>query len=537
MAKAYCVENDLELATSQEYVFFDKGQSAYEGRHLGDEGQLRRFLNLVEDGTIEKGSFLIVESLDRLSRQSVRVALPRFMDLLNKGINIVTLADRQTYSASSSNLDMELIFSMMIMVRAHEESKTKGMRVSQAWANKKSLARIEKKPLSRHCPHWIELKDGEYKLIPERVEVVKTIFELTIKGSGQAVVARTLNQRQIPVFGGLARNKSGAWGTSSVNKLIGNRALLGEYQPTLRVDGVRKPDGDPVFDFFPPALSEEVFYQAQAARAERRISGASKQSQTFNVWQGIARCYTCGDAMHLINKGRAPKGYTYLQCHSAKKGVCVNRMIRVERSERVFKEVLAKVGSLSLVNGTSNDIRDKLAVMDGRVLDLASTFKEASKSYKSFPSHEAGRVLQEIELELDSLKLQQETLKQQLASDNVISKEDFFNKLDLVTVDGRHSANSLLKRYGIFCFFECKNPVSAQFTVSSSNVLPYEAKNYFQDVLFWISYIGEELVFQAASEEIWAKQVLQGELTDYEAKYELDEGISAHWFGGRLRRK
>ncbi|MDB5778537.1 MAG: hypothetical protein JWP93_902, partial [Polaromonas sp.] len=45
----------------------------------------------MEDGTIKAGSVLIVESLDRLSREEVPTALIRFMQLLSKGIEIVTL--------------------------------------------------------------------------------------------------------------------------------------------------------------------------------------------------------------------------------------------------------------------------------------------------------------------------------------------------------------------------------------------------------------------------------------------------------------
>ncbi|WP_350613570.1 hypothetical protein [Pseudomonas sp. HY7a-MNA-CIBAN-0227] len=83
-AKKFCDENDLELADPREYLFFDAGRSACKGKHLDDTGELARFLSFVEDGTIPPGSYLVVESLDRLSREKVRDALPRFLDLLAK---------------------------------------------------------------------------------------------------------------------------------------------------------------------------------------------------------------------------------------------------------------------------------------------------------------------------------------------------------------------------------------------------------------------------------------------------------------------
>jgi len=73
----YCKEHGLRLATEAEYSFFDEGRSAYTGDHVSEKGQLARFLRMVEEGKIERDSYLLVESLDRLSRELVRIA-PRW---------------------------------------------------------------------------------------------------------------------------------------------------------------------------------------------------------------------------------------------------------------------------------------------------------------------------------------------------------------------------------------------------------------------------------------------------------------------------
>lgn len=81
-AEQYCEQHGLVLVDTMEYLFFDSGRSAYKAKHLDDSGELARFLAYVEDGTVSAGSVLIVESLDRLSRESVQTkALPRFLDL------------------------------------------------------------------------------------------------------------------------------------------------------------------------------------------------------------------------------------------------------------------------------------------------------------------------------------------------------------------------------------------------------------------------------------------------------------------------
>ena len=72
----------------------DLGVSAYRGTNRA-VGALRSFLDLVENGQVERGSYLIVESLDRLSREAVLDAAARLLDLIRAGIVVVTLAAGQ----------------------------------------------------------------------------------------------------------------------------------------------------------------------------------------------------------------------------------------------------------------------------------------------------------------------------------------------------------------------------------------------------------------------------------------------------------
>ncbi|MDH4656024.1 recombinase family protein [Pseudomonas sp. BN606] len=538
-AEAYCKENGLELAAAKEYKFFDAGRSAYKGKHVDDTGELKRFLGYVEDGTIKPGSYLLVESLDRLSREKVRDALPRFLDLLAKGINIYTSADRRLYTKDFNDID--LIVSIVSMSRAHEESSVKGMRVSKAWRQKRDLARTEKKPLGAACPYWLELKDGVYQPIKTRVEVIERIFREAIEGRGQVITAKRLNADGVPVFGSTTgkngskpRNQSGTWGTSSVAKILDNRAVLGEYQPMHFLDGVRQNDGEAVEGFYPRVIDEEVFLRAQAARAQRKRYSVTKQATEFNIWQGLAKCRLCGDALHLINKGKPPKGYKYLWCHSAKKGSCTGGMIRAEYAETVFKEVLAKVDAMSLVHGRSAEIHRSLEAAEGQLAIVASRLEQAIDAHTEFPSKPSAQLLQALELEHEQHTSKRDELRQQLASSRVISKDDFFQRLDLVSYEGRAAANSLLKRLGILVQFQRYNPNS--FTCWVLDTTYESAANDFDGQLFGIKYLDGAVEVQAMDDDIWARQVEQGELDPDRAEREQEEGISWHWFSEQLGR-
>src|SRR4051794_16663450 len=64
----WCKRHDVQLDTSRTYL--DRGRSAYHGRHRQKGGALAAFLAEVEAGHISRGSILILENLDRLSREN-----------------------------------------------------------------------------------------------------------------------------------------------------------------------------------------------------------------------------------------------------------------------------------------------------------------------------------------------------------------------------------------------------------------------------------------------------------------------------------
>jgi DNA invertase Pin-like site-specific DNA recombinase len=512
MAVEYCEKHGLELATAKEYTFFDAGKSAQKAEHLAEGGQLKRFLECVKDGSIAKGSYLLVENLDRLSRQAVDVALMALLALLQSEIIVVTLSDGYMYKKGATAMD--LMLSIMHMGRAYSESDIKSIRLGKAWDQKKKLARTQLKPLGKACPYWLELinkdeKDERYQPIPARLKIVKLIFKLSIGGHGQGTIARMLNEQKFPVFGTVngehARNKSGAWGNSSVNKILNNRALLGEYQPTKITGRIRGNDGEVVEGFFPAVIDEATFYQAQAVRTERRVSKTGNQSKRFNVCQGVLKCLLCGDAMHLVNKGRPPKGFTYVQCHSTRKGVCTNGYIRIERAELVIREVLSKVDSLSLVQASEGATVKELTTVNGKLETITQRLVDMGEIFSISPSGTVAKLLQNAENEKATLVIEQQRLKETLAVNQITSKDDFFEKLDLITFEGRHAANSLLKRLNVIVSAGCLEPKQQIYQIAVDGI---------GGEIFGINHTGDEYPITIPLQEVTlARMKIQGEKT------------------------
>ena len=89
-AKAYAETHGLEL--DNELTFLDIGVSAYRGANV-ETGRLGEFLSAVKEGLIERDSFLLIENLDRLSRNKPRKAIRLLEEICEAGITVVTTAD------------------------------------------------------------------------------------------------------------------------------------------------------------------------------------------------------------------------------------------------------------------------------------------------------------------------------------------------------------------------------------------------------------------------------------------------------------
>jgi DNA invertase Pin-like site-specific DNA recombinase len=296
-ARNWCEKHGLILDDSLR----DLGVSAYRGTNQ-TVGALRKFLDLVERGRVERGSYLIVESLDRLSRETVLDAAARLLDLIRAGVTVVTLTDEQVYSEERLRADWTpLVMSITIMARAHEESRVKGARVGAAWKRKRDAARQERRPLTHRCPAWFRLIDGQFEVIPERAELVRRIYQMAIEGYGQRAIVQTLNAEGVPAF----RTARG-WQTSTLRRFLTSRTVVGEYQPhtgTHRA-GTWRPEGDPIEGFYPSIIDEDTYWHAQRALDGRRTWDNSRGRRGASWAWGRSPSYGTRQ-VHTVWRGHA----------------------------------------------------------------------------------------------------------------------------------------------------------------------------------------------------------------------------------------
>lgn len=321
-AVQYASKNNLEL--QDDITYQDLGVSAFHGTNV-HEGALGAFIEAIKSGHIESGSYLLVESLDRLSRQDVLSAFTQFSEIIKQGITIVTLQDGNQYSIEKGELGFsELITSIVIMQRAHEESLTKSKRLSAAWESKRKLAGDGLRKLTSRCPAWLQLSEDKtyFIVLEERAEIIRRIFKMTIDGIGKSAIARHLNKEGVTTFG-----RSKGWYSSYIQKILDSEAVIGVYQPhTKKPDAitgkiVRRPEGEPIEDYFPKIIEPRMFYKARQVRTSRTIPSGNTSKQFSNLFTGLVKCSQCGASMVFENKGRGPKGGSYLVCSNARRKV------------------------------------------------------------------------------------------------------------------------------------------------------------------------------------------------------------------------
>ncbi|MGF1871867.1 recombinase family protein [Photobacterium indicum] len=325
LTQEYCDKHNLEL---QPVNYKDLGVSAFHSSNAHEDAGLGQFLSALEQNLIPRGSYLLVESLDRLSRAAVQMALKQLLDILGRGITVVSLIDNTKYDNNSTA--MELIVSLTVMERAYNESKTKSERIKAVWQNKRNNPHTTIK--TKTCPFWLELQPNKKKFnIKEKeAEIVRQVFQLCINGYGVNKLMHWLNEQNFPSSFGKR------WGLSSVSYLLNSRAVIGQYEPHT-YDGKKRISTNTYIDnYYPHIIDDETYYLSQSRRNERkRPEAAGRKGDFSNIFNQLAKCKLCGSSMHYLSKGENNK---YLRCRESLRKNCTSKSIRLDLIERFVIE-------------------------------------------------------------------------------------------------------------------------------------------------------------------------------------------------------
>lgn len=312
-ARRWCREKGYVLDES--LALSDLGISAYSGDNA-TRGALAGFLSAVEAGRIPQNSILLVESLDRLSRAAIPEAVGLLTSIVRAGVRVVSLLDGHEWNTKTIEDTTSFLLSVLLFARAHNESSTKAKRVSEQFQKKRlaGLAVVS----NGHGPGWARPRPDRqgWSLDAGKAEVVVRVFELAASGLGGTAISRRANQDGWPLPWRERKNTSTRWEHTGVSRLLRDRRVLGEWQPKKMVAGKLINDGEPVLDYFPRVVSDDLWHRVQNALSVRegpqRIRGVKA-----DIFAGLLYC-KCGERMD--RKAPAGRGYARYYCLGRKHG-------------------------------------------------------------------------------------------------------------------------------------------------------------------------------------------------------------------------
>lgn len=372
-AAEWCKANGVRLDTS--LTLRDLGVSAFRGKHRDnpEKHALAAFLKLAERGRVPKGSYLIIENLDRLSREHERAALRLWMDILDAGVNIVQLNPETIFRHEHENSDMfDVMRAIMELSRGHSESARKSERVGAAWAERRRRTREGSEIMTRRLPAWVEDRDGTLRLIPERAAVVKRIFTLSTSGYGLVAIVRKLIAEGARPFGGRvavadeggkARHKAdggtygaGYWTRTYIHLILRDRRAVGEYQPRRRRDG--KPDGAPIPNYYPAVVTEEEWLAAQGGITQRRRAPGRVSTETVNLFAGLLRDAIDGGTYHAATRIKLKGRGKFYRNTASGAGRAPTRSFSFDAFEKGVLSMLREIDPAEILgtDGAPNDV-------------------------------------------------------------------------------------------------------------------------------------------------------------------------------------
>jgi DNA invertase Pin-like site-specific DNA recombinase len=291
----------------------DRGLSAFHGRHRS-KGALGTFIAAAEDGQIPLGSVLVVEDLDRFSRETASHAEELLLALFKQELALGIVRDDVV--VDRARYDGDLGLRVMLLTRrdaAHDYSKKLSGRISDVWQRRQRDWVENRKPYlgKGSRPEWLTDNSAKFVEIEEAVELVQRMFKLCAEENmGGTQIAEKLNAE------GFKPARSDAYGPTRILRILHDRRVLGEKL---------WPDGSISHDYFPRIIDQALWDACQKAIDQRHDNkGRHGRGEVIaNLFQGGTFC-ACGRALYLqtARNRQGVVAYALLRCTGKRKHTC-----------------------------------------------------------------------------------------------------------------------------------------------------------------------------------------------------------------------
>lgn len=301
----------------------DFGVSSFRGKNA-KKGQLGQFLQRVRDGEIEKGSYLLIENWDRLSRQVLDASIEIFSDLIRAGIKIAVLDENTVYDDLTSS---SYIRAIVHFERAHGESQRKSDMSKANWKAKHKEME-DGAVVTEKTPKWIKVENGKFVVIEEIAQQIKDMFKLSLT-YGLAEVGRKLNEKH-----------GSSWKPHQIQYMLKNKRVIGWHNPVeySKEYGKNIPTDKLLTNYYPPIIEASLFNEVQRVVENRRPFSGKQDKQNFNIFRELAYCAECGGSVRFMLKSNKQLGdKEYFYCTNSMSDACTTKGLKSIRGEHLRK--------------------------------------------------------------------------------------------------------------------------------------------------------------------------------------------------------
>jgi DNA invertase Pin-like site-specific DNA recombinase len=249
--------------------------------------EFQKLLTVCRDGKVD---MILTKSISRFARNTVTL-LETVREL--KALSVDVFFEEQNIHSISGEGEMILT---LLASKAQEESRS--VSENMKWRIKKDFE--QGIMWGGNSCYGYSLENKQLILIPREAEVVRSIFQLYVDGTGADTIGKILDSK------GIQTKYSAKWNRSTIMTILSNYNYTGDLilQKTYRENHLSKRkiinsgelDRYAVKNHHQAIISKELFDEVQRIREERSERIKSHSNNKHYPFQGMIRCGICGRA-------------------------------------------------------------------------------------------------------------------------------------------------------------------------------------------------------------------------------------------------
>lgn len=377
----------------------DRGVSAWKITDLDEQqaanfhkGELGRFLEKVRAGEIVSGSVLILERLDRFSRNYFDIVFPVWLEVLQSGVEIYSCVTRTHYTLAEIRKNPMLAgMALMELANANQYSDGMSERIGRAFALRLAEAKAgQKVNLGGWQPRWVDFvgskgQPGEFRL-NEHASTMQRIVREYLDGRSMYQIAKGLIRDKWPCL------QNGKWSQGTIANLLRHDSLTGNK--TIKTVKL--------VHYYPRLITDKEWEQLKAKLADNSAKRGGNPTGDYiaNLFRNRCKCSKCGGTMSTE--------HGHYRCKNRRVGMCDSKhSVLVEDLEcHFFLSVLGQHPEL-LVGKYRQKHHKDMASLKARMADLDGSIADATNLL--------GKIhVSQLEAKLTALVQERETLAKRL---------------------------------------------------------------------------------------------------------------------------